>query len=78
MEALQLHANTQSHWSRGQTLVSRLGGSGSRPGDASTITMEPGSLLAKSCYKLFEIAQQILNINFNCSLKVRLTSKDKR
>ncbi len=33
----------QSHWSSGSPFASRLWGSGSRPGDAPTLTVEPGS-----------------------------------
>ncbi len=42
MEALQLHSNTESHWSNGSTVCFRLDRQG-RPGDAPTLTIEPGS-----------------------------------
>ncbi len=44
MEVLQLVINDQSHLSSGLTIdFSPRGGSGSRPGDAPTLTMELGS-----------------------------------
>jgi hypothetical protein len=44
VEALQLHSNTQSHWSSGSTVCFLSRGADSLcPGDAPTLTMEPGS-----------------------------------
>ncbi len=50
MEALQFHSNTQSHWSSGSTVASRLGASGSHPKDAQTHDGTGFLLLALSRY----------------------------
>jgi hypothetical protein len=52
VEALQLHSNTQSHWSSGSTVSfppGRVLGSGSCLGDAPTI-LEPGSPVSDVSY----------------------------
>jgi hypothetical protein len=43
VEALQLHSNTQSHWSSGSTICSPLRGAAHRVSDAPTLTIERGS-----------------------------------
>ncbi len=63
VEALQLHSNTKSFGSSGSVWFPPRGGSGSRLGDAPTLTMKPGFHVSDLLLQL-SVCKQIKRITW--------------